>query len=200
MIALAHIYIVGGVFFAAASLLSLVDASNPRRLLNCLFWGLVATSFLAGSLIGDLSNGGLALSWLGETDAAIGFAQRALQLSPFDPFNFLAYNTLAISYFQTRRYNEAHEAAKRSVQMSPRFVVSHSFLVTALVGLGRDEDAKLAAQRLLAIDPTFSVNRFATTVRIVPEVFNPFADAWKAAGIPEGDEAGQRAPPTRSTT
>jgi uncharacterized membrane protein len=62
MIALAHIYIVGGVFFAAASLLSLVDASNPRRLLNCLFWGLVATSFLAGSLIGDLSNGGLALS------------------------------------------------------------------------------------------------------------------------------------------
>ena len=129
---------------------------------------------------------GLALSWLGETDTAIERALRALQLSPFDPLNFLAYNTLAISYFQTRRYGEAYEAARRSVQLSPRFVVSHSFLVTALIGLGRKEDAKLAAQRLLAVDPTFSIRRFAATVRIADRVFQPFADAWKAAGIPEG--------------
>jgi tetratricopeptide (TPR) repeat protein len=141
---------------------------------------------LSSSDIFTLWCSGLALSWIGEANTAIERAQRALQLSPFDPLNFLAYNTLAISYFQTRRYGEAYEAARRSVQLSPRFVVSHSFLVTALIGLCRHEDAKLAARRLLAVDPTFSIRRFATTVHIADEVFQPFADAWKAAGIPEG--------------
>jgi TolB-like protein/cytochrome c-type biogenesis protein CcmH/NrfG len=140
---------------------------------------------LSSSDIFTLWCSALALSWLGDTETAIERAQRALQLSPFDPQNFLAYNALAISYVQTRRYGEAHDAARRSVQLSPRFVVSHSFLVAALVGLGRDQDAKLAAKRLRAVDPTFSISRFATTVRIVPEVFRPFAEAWKAAGIPE---------------
>lgn len=62
MITLAHVYIVGGVFFGAVSLLSLADPSNPRRLLNFLFWGLIAASFLAGSMLGDLGNGLLAFA------------------------------------------------------------------------------------------------------------------------------------------
>jgi len=41
--------------------LSILDASNPRRILNFLFWGMLAANFLAGSFIGDLANGGLAL-------------------------------------------------------------------------------------------------------------------------------------------
>lgn len=61
MITLAHAYIVGGVFFAAMSILSALDASNPRRLLNLAFWGLLATSFLAGAYLGDFGNGLLAL-------------------------------------------------------------------------------------------------------------------------------------------
>jgi TolB-like protein/Flp pilus assembly protein TadD len=139
---------------------------------------------LSNSDVFTLWCSGLALSWMGQTGTAIERAQRALQLSPFDPLNFLAYNALAISYFQTRRYGEVYEAARRSVQLSPRFSVSHSFLVAALVGLGREEDAKLAAQRLLALDPTFTISRFAPTVCIEPDVFNAFAGAWKAAGIP----------------
>jgi uncharacterized membrane protein len=61
MITLAHIYILVGVFFAAISILSALDAGNPRRLGNFLFWGLLATSFLAGAYLGNLGNGLLAL-------------------------------------------------------------------------------------------------------------------------------------------
>lgn len=61
MITLQHIYVVVGAFFAAMSLLSIFDASNPRRLINFLFWGLLAISFLAGAVLGDLGNGVLAL-------------------------------------------------------------------------------------------------------------------------------------------
>ncbi|MGD9966144.1 MAG: DUF979 domain-containing protein [Hyphomonadaceae bacterium] len=73
MIALAHIYILVGIFFAAVSLLSLIDAANPRRVLNFLFWGGLAISFLAGAYLGDLGNGVLALGLV--IVATIGLGQ-----------------------------------------------------------------------------------------------------------------------------
>ncbi|MDX2275311.1 MAG: DUF979 domain-containing protein [Hyphomonadaceae bacterium] len=61
MITLAHIYIIGGLFFAAIAALSALDRANPKRFINMLFWALLALSFLAGSALGDLGNGVLAL-------------------------------------------------------------------------------------------------------------------------------------------
>lgn len=61
MITIAHAYVVGGLFFAGVAFLSLQDLTNPRRLRTSAFWGLLATSFLAGTHIGDLGNGLLAL-------------------------------------------------------------------------------------------------------------------------------------------
>jgi uncharacterized membrane protein len=73
MITLPHIYVLVGVFFGAMSLLSILDASNPRRIANFLFWGLLAASFLAGSQLGDLGNGVLALGLV--IVAAFGLGQ-----------------------------------------------------------------------------------------------------------------------------
>ncbi|WP_135211633.1 DUF979 domain-containing protein [Vitreimonas flagellata] len=61
MITLPHIYIVGGLFFAALAILSALDQANARRLRNAAFWGLLALSFLLGDRIGDFGNGLLAL-------------------------------------------------------------------------------------------------------------------------------------------
>jgi uncharacterized membrane protein len=65
MIKLGAVYILAGLVFAAFSILSATDRNNPKRLGNAAFWGLVATSFLAGDHLGDLGNGvlvvGLAL-------------------------------------------------------------------------------------------------------------------------------------------
>jgi len=73
MITLAHIYILVGAFFAAVAVLSLIDQANPRRALNFLFWGMLAASFLAGSYLGDLGNGVLALGLV--VVASIGMGQ-----------------------------------------------------------------------------------------------------------------------------
>jgi hypothetical protein len=83
-----------------------------------------------------------------------------------------------------QRYGEAHEAAKRSIQINPGFSVSHSFVVASLVGLGRHRDALDAATRLLGIDPHFSVERFATTAGSNPVVFDHIARLWRDGGIP----------------
>ena len=55
-------YYLAGALFALWAALSLFDTSNRKRLFNGLFWGLVAVSFIAGDLIGDLGNGLLVIA------------------------------------------------------------------------------------------------------------------------------------------
>lgn len=73
MITMQLIYIVVGLFFSAIAILSLLGKESPRRLFNFLFWGLLATSFLAGQRLGDLGNGVLALGLV--VVATIGLGQ-----------------------------------------------------------------------------------------------------------------------------
>jgi uncharacterized membrane protein len=57
VIGLAHVYVLGGVFFAASAWFASRDRSNPKRFHAAAFWGLLAVSFLAGDRLGDLGNG-----------------------------------------------------------------------------------------------------------------------------------------------
>jgi uncharacterized membrane protein len=63
---------VGGAFFAIVSILSALDAANPRRLVNFAFWGLLAASFLGGDYFGDLGNGLLALGLVALATVGLG--------------------------------------------------------------------------------------------------------------------------------
>ena len=62
MIGLAQVYILAGLVFAAAALLSARDASNRKRWVNASFWALLAVSMLAGDRLGDLGNGLLVIA------------------------------------------------------------------------------------------------------------------------------------------
>jgi uncharacterized membrane protein len=61
MITIQWAYTLAGLMFAAFSLLSALDRTNRKRIGNALFWGLMALSLLAGSRIGDFTNGLLVL-------------------------------------------------------------------------------------------------------------------------------------------
>jgi uncharacterized membrane protein len=61
MITMEWLFILLGLMFAAFSLLSAADASNRRRFGNATFWGLMALSLLAGSHLGNFTNGLIAL-------------------------------------------------------------------------------------------------------------------------------------------
>jgi uncharacterized membrane protein len=75
MITLQWLYLLVGLMFAAFALLSALDRSNPKRLGNAAFWGLIALSLLAGDLIGDFGNGLLVLGLAGLT--GFGFIGRS---------------------------------------------------------------------------------------------------------------------------
>ena len=61
MIRLGAVYVLAGLLFAAVAAASAWDQTNPKRLRNSLFWGLLAVSFLFGGRLGDLGNGVLVL-------------------------------------------------------------------------------------------------------------------------------------------
>jgi uncharacterized membrane protein len=70
MITLEHVYWFSGAMVAAYAVLSARDRSNPKRFGNAAFWGLLAASFLLGSVLSDFANGLVALALI----AVGGFA------------------------------------------------------------------------------------------------------------------------------
>lgn len=62
MIGLSFLYLVAGLTFAAFAFLSNGDTTNPKRLGNTAFYGLIAYSFIDGDRLGDLGNGILVLA------------------------------------------------------------------------------------------------------------------------------------------
>src|SRR6187200_322358 len=75
MITLHWLYALAGAMFAAFALLSAADRSNPKRVGNAAFWGLMALSLLGGDSIGDFGNGLLVLGLAGL--AGFGFLGRS---------------------------------------------------------------------------------------------------------------------------
>jgi TolB-like protein/Flp pilus assembly protein TadD len=132
-----------------------------------------------------LSCSALIMSFIGRTEGATERAQRAILLSPFDPLNYLAYNALAVCHFLTGRYEEARASARLSVQLNPDFSVCHLFLAAALVRLGLQEEADREAQRVLALDPAFTIQRLSRRLGFAQAVAAPLADAWREAGLPD---------------
>jgi len=128
--------------------------------------------------------GGLALAYGCEAERAIDWAERALRLSPFDRLRVCAYHALVIGNFLLGRYDEAVNAGRRAVQCNPGLSVSQSLLVAPLAKLGRMEEAKAAASRVLALQPSFSAGGFCTALALPDTLATPLTDAWRSAGLP----------------
>lgn len=76
MIKLEAIYVLMGLLTGGIALVNARDDSNPRRWRNTLFWGVYAVLFLAGSYLGDLTNGILVLVMVATAAAGLGQGTR----------------------------------------------------------------------------------------------------------------------------
>jgi TolB-like protein len=139
---------------------------------------------LSPSLPLTLFLGGLCLAYGCEAERAIDWAERALRLSPFDRSKFCAYHALAIGNFLRGRYQEAADAGRRAIQSNPGLSVSHSLLVAPLAKLGRMEEARAVAARVLALQPSFSAGGFCAGLGLPSALATPLTEAWRSAGLP----------------
>jgi adenylate cyclase len=125
--------------------------------------------------------GSIQLGFAGEVERAIEWGERGLRLSPLDPWSFVACHGMFLAHFQVGRFEQATNAARKSVQHNPGFSISHMFLAAALGTLGRIDEAKAAASRVLALQPGFSIAEWCAATDPVPAIAEPLSDALRAA-------------------
>jgi TolB-like protein/tetratricopeptide (TPR) repeat protein len=135
-----------------------------------------ALTYILGSVI---------LGWGGEAERAIEWSEQGLRLSPFDSWAWAAFDAQAMSHLLRGRYDEACRAAHKSVQANPAHSITYVQLAAALAKLGRLEEARAAAARVLELHPTFRYSRQFAGVNCAPALAEALGDALQIAGLPE---------------
>jgi TolB-like protein len=129
--------------------------------------------------------GSAVLGWGADTDRAVEWGERALRLNPFDSWNFFPCHGLALGHFARGHYDEAAVAARKAIQFNPVFSMSYMLLAAALVKLGRLDEAKSAAARVLTLQPAYRFARHFTSVDCAPALAACLSEALHLAGLPE---------------
>jgi len=129
--------------------------------------------------------GAAVYSVVGHFDRVVKYAQRSIQLSPFDPLHFVTLNALGRTHFLSSRYDEAIEAAQRALQFNPQFARAYVWLIGSLIHLKRAAQAVAARQRLLAIDPHFRFARWIGFTMAPSAHQRAITIPLQKAGVPE---------------
>ncbi|MGO9330940.1 MAG: tetratricopeptide repeat protein [Steroidobacteraceae bacterium] len=129
--------------------------------------------------------GSVILAFSGEADRAIEWANRGLRLSPFDPWRSTAFVSSSLGYFQRGEYEEGAAYGRKAVQYNPGFAWCYMVLAAQLTKLGRIEEAKSTAARVLELQPTFRYSHLLAATGCAPALAASLSDALRAAGLPE---------------
>jgi len=135
-----------------------------------------ALTYILGSVI---------MAWGGDSERAIEWSERGMRLSPLDPWGFAAYDAQAMSHFHLGRYDKAAHAAYKSVHANPAHSITYVQLAAALTKLGRMEEAKAAAAKVLELHPTFRYSRQFAGVDCAPTLATALSEALRTVGLPE---------------
>lgn len=129
--------------------------------------------------------GSVMLGWGGEAERAIEWSEKGVRLSPFDSWAWAAFDAQAMSHLLRGRYEEACRAAYKSVQANPAHSITYVQLAAALAKLGRLEEAKAAAARVLELHAAFRYRRQFAGVNCAPALAEALGGALQDAGLPE---------------
>jgi adenylate cyclase len=130
-----------------------------------------------------LQSAGWVHNWAGDGEIAIGCFERALRLSPLDPFLVVILDGLGWGYLQLGRNREAEAALRRAVA-EKAFPSSLRGLITLFVRENRLAEARDAAERLLALVPNFRIGSWNFHWRNSGFVAEQ-RTAFRSAGVPE---------------
>lgn len=133
----------------------------------------------------------LALTYIGELDEAERRFGRYKNLSPMDPHAFFYDGGAIIIDLMRRNYEAAIAKGRQVTELNPSFSAAARHYLSALGHQGYLEEAAIVRQRLLAIEPGFTVQHF---VRLSPFERDAdtehYAKGLRLAGVPAGNIAG----------
>jgi adenylate cyclase len=97
---------------------------------------------------------GAVLMWSGDPRKGRTALENSIRLDPRNPNMTLRLLDVTISYYLSREYDAAVEAAKRAIRSYPDYSNMYRWLAAALGQTGRIEEAKEALAKAIAMAPT----------------------------------------------
>ncbi|WP_439396496.1 tetratricopeptide repeat protein [Bradyrhizobium sp. PMVTL-01] len=91
-------------------------------------------------------------------EEAIRSFERAIRMSPVDPLLPLVFLGMGVAFIELRRFDEAIAVGKKALRQIPSFAPAYRVLAAAFAHLGRDAEVRVAAARLLQVDPAFTIS------------------------------------------
>ncbi|SDR64229.1 adenylate cyclase [Rhizobiales bacterium GAS113] len=133
-----------------------------------------------------LSADGWLRTWLGDTTAAVESFTRAIRLSPLDPDMGFFLSGLSSAHIAAGRFEDGLAAGLKAVREMPTFTSGYQTVIRCLVELGRVEEARAYAAKLLQISPGFTIQAYLQALATLSEEYRQgAANALRAAGVPE---------------
>jgi adenylate cyclase len=119
----------------------------------------------------------------GRPEEAIQSFERAIRMSPVDPLLHRSFTGMGYAFTELRCFDEAVAAVKKALRQNPLFPPAYRCLASAFAHLGRDEEAREAASRMLQLDPAFTIS--AWTARGGQSYSKLLIEGLRKAGFPE---------------
>jgi len=102
------------------------------------------------SLVDAYWHMGFVMRRVGEFQTSLELIDKALRLSPRDPFRATWYADKAGSHFALKQYDQAIEWARRAVEIDPNNSIPYTYLIPALALTGQESQAHEALGHYLA--------------------------------------------------
>jgi adenylate cyclase len=133
---------------------------------------------------------------LGQFEKGLAYFDKAIRLSPRDPWLFGWFEAKSSSHFGLKQYDQAVDSARQAIAIRPDYLVAHRDLIAALVFAGHEAEAREALQHYLALSPS-GLRTITDWKAYKAQVTNPqtdprWLDMWdrmieglRKAGMPE---------------
>jgi adenylate cyclase len=151
----------------------------------------LADSFLAEAIRLDPNGmsgwlyGGWAKTYLSDHQTAIDYYQRALRLSPLDPFIFLAQTGLAYAYFFLGNYEEGLKRAANALRQHPDYVPALRVAMACNALGGNIEAAQKLWRKVALLSPSDRVSETRKRAAFRDKDLAKLQAAYRLAGMPD---------------
>jgi TolB-like protein/Tfp pilus assembly protein PilF len=125
--------------------------------------------------------------YIGQPDTALKNLARYKSLTPSNPNTHVWDNVFTTAYLIGRDYDQAYRHGRRFVRENPDFSNGYKPLIAALGHLGRPDEAASYLQKLLQLEPHFTIARFIGSYPLARlEDRDNYARGLELAGVPKG--------------
>jgi TolB-like protein/cytochrome c-type biogenesis protein CcmH/NrfG len=124
--------------------------------------------------------------YIGKPEIALQRLERYGELAPLDPYYSWFEHLYTIAYTFKGDYERAVIVGRRCAKTTPEFIAAYRPLLASLGHLGRREEAKPHVEKLLTLDPNFTVERFGKTYPFKRDQDRKrYMEGLCLAGVPE---------------